>query len=685
MPAGTPRPFDPGGCVLIAGTGTLGGLVARHLVTGHGVRKLVLASRRGPDPALVAELTASGAEITAVAADLGDRAQVADLHTRHPPTTVIHTAGLLADATVESLTPQALDTVLRPKADAAWHLHELTADLNAFVLFSSVVGTTGNPGQANYSAANAFLDALAGHRARQGLPATSIGWGLWAEPSGMTSRMYDGGLNRTGLEPLPTEQALALLDKALTSERPHLLAARRAETAPAAQHGGPPAMLDLVRAEAAAVLGHAEPEAVDPDRALRELGFDSVTALELRNRLSAVTGRRRPATIVFDHPTVRGLAKYLVGDVVTTAPVQRSAVDDPVAVVAMACRYPGDIGSPDDLWRIVADGVDAISEFPADRGWDLHALYDRDPDRAGHTYTRHGGFLAGADRFDPDFFGMSPREALATDPQQRLLLETGWEVFERAGIDPSTLRGSDTGVFVGVMYDDYGSRLGPAPDGFEGFMLTGSHPSVASGRISYTFGLEGPSITVDTACSSSLVALHMAARALRDGECGLALVGGATVMATPTAFIEFGRQRGLSPDGRCRAFAASADGTGWAEGAGMLLLERLSDARRNGHPVLALVKGSAVNHDGASNGLTAPNGLAQQRVIRQALADAQLSATDVEAVEAHGTGTVLGDPIEADALIAVYGQRDRPLWLGSIKSNIGHTQAAAGIAGVIKM
>nr|SAI82900.1 HrnB; Macrolactam polyketide synthase type I; modules loading, 1-2 [Streptomyces sp. CMB-0406] len=748
-----PRPvaWQPDGTVLITGgTGGLGGVVARHLVRQHGIKHLLLTGRRGPDSPgaaeLVAELAELGAAATVAACDVADRdavaALLATIPAEHPLTGVVHSAGVLDDGLAGSLTPEQVATVFHGKADGAWHLHELTRELPlaAFVLFSSAAGTLEAAGQGNYAAANAFLDALAEHRAADGLPATALAWNLWAGDAGMGARLDEVTLRRaerSGLPALTSEENLALLDQALLTDASALVPLRldaaalrartegvppmlrglvrapaRRQTAAAVAASGPGGaladrlagkpdaereriVLDLVRTQIAAVLGHDSGTAIDPRRAFTELGFDSLAAIELRNALGSATGLRLTSTLIFDHPTPRALVDHVLETVRGAAPVVaapratvRAATDEPIAIVAMGCRYPGGVTSPEELWRLVAEGTDAITPFPEDRDWHTEDIYDPEPGKHGTTYTREGGFLHEAADFDPAFFGISPKEAQAMDPQHRMLLEVAWEALERGGIDPLSLKGTSAGVFAGVMNHDWTNRPGTVPEDLAGFTDGGGLGSIASGRISYTLGLTGPAVTLDTACSSSLVAMHWAMQSLRQGECSLALAGGVTVMATPETFVGMSLQSGLAADGRCKAYGASADGTGWGEGAGLLLLERLSDARRAGHPVLAVIPGSAVNQDGASNGLSAPNGPAQQRVIRQAVASAGLSLADIDAVEGHGTGTTLGDPIEAQALMATYGQERRsgdPLWLGSVKSNLGHTQAAAGVAGVIKM
>ena len=733
--------LDPDKTVLVTGaTGTLGSRLARHLVAEHRCKHLLLASRSGGEARgaeeMLGELRELGAQARIAACDVSDRAQLEALldsvPEAHPLGAVFHAAGALDDGLIDSMSPERLERVFAPKADAAWSLHELTEDkeLSAFVCFSSLVATLGGPGQSNYAAANAFLDALASRRRSQGLAATSIAWGYWASESGMTAGLSAADkarVERSGIGALADEEGLELFDAVLASGHGRPIAARllpeglRAQAKVGALHPLFRAMvrvtgtrsaaagslarklaavteeeregvaLELVRTEVAAVLGHGSAEAIEPQRPFKELGFDSLAAVDLRNRLSALSGLRLAATVVFDYPTSAKLAAYLLAEATasgaaTAATRRRDAGDEPIAIIGMACRYPGAANDPSQFWQLLAEGRDGIEGFPTDRGWDLERLFDPDPDNPGTSYADEGGFLRDAAEFDAEFFGIGPREAIATDPQQRLLLESCWEALESAGITPSSLAGSQTGVFAGVMNPDYWMSLRSIPAEIEGYLTTGLANSVASGRVAYALGLEGPAMTVDTACSSSLVAMHLAAGALRGGECDLALAGGVTVLSTPSLFTGFSRQRGLAPDGRCKSFAEAATGTGLAEGVGTLALARLSDAEREGHPILAVLRGSAVNQDGASNGLTAPNGPSQERVIRQALANARLTPQDIDAVEAHGTGTTLGDPIEAGALLATYGQdREEPLLLGSIKSNIGHTQAAAGVAGVIKM
>ncbi|MET8100300.1 SDR family NAD(P)-dependent oxidoreductase [Streptomyces sp. NPDC005236] len=735
------------GTVLITGgLGAVGRHIAR-LLAENSVPRLLLTSRQGAaDPRtaeVTAELTSLGTEVEIAECDVADPAALARVLARVgdalPLRGVVHCAGVLDDGVVTELTPERLARVLRPKVDGAAHLHRLTADvpLDLFLLISSAAGVLGSPGQANYAAANVFLDQLAHHRRALGLPGVSVSFGAWAG-EGLAAEHADlDRMARLGHRSLTPDQGRDLVELALRQGAPHLVAwsldlhRLRENTAatddgsaalwrsllPAPRTGqdGGTALADrlarlpeadratrvlaLVREEASRALGLRSAESVRPDQPLRELGMDSVTAVELRNRIGTRLGTRLPATLLFDHPTADRLSAHLLATALATdggatrrgAPDPRSprtpapATDEPLALVSMACRLPGGVSDPESLWQLVAEGRDAVGPFPADR-WDVEALHDPDPEALGKSYAKEGGFLDDLESFDAGFFGITPKEAAAMDPQQRLLLETAWEALERAGIVPGELAGSTTGVYVGMFGSDYlaGSRL----DELDGYVGTGSAPSVASGRLAYTLGLNGPALTVDTACSSSLVALHLAAQALRSGECDLALAGGVTLMVTPGTFVEFSRLRGLSPTGRCRSFSDDADGAIWAEGAGMVVLKRLGDARRDGDEVLAVLRGTAVNQDGRSQGLSAPNGPAQEQVIRRALELSGLEPADIDYVEAHGTGTTLGDPIEANALAQVFGAsrpQGRPLYLGSLKSNIGHSQAASGIAGLIKV
>ncbi|WP_246150110.1 type I polyketide synthase [Streptomyces qinzhouensis] len=748
-----------GTVLLTGGTGAIGVSIGVWLAEQNTQRVVLTSRSGPAAPdvaALAASVANTGTDVEVVSCDLGVPGQVNGMvswiqESGPALSTVLHSANLPYLAWVENTEREGLAAALGAKATGAVHLDQATTglEIDEFILFSSISATWGSNDHGAYAAGNSFLDGFAEARRARGLPATSIAWGVWdnRDWDAVDAVMEQGAgavtpsrLRRQGMNALKTDRALTALGEILTEDEtfiaiadvewekfaPVFRAARPRpllDTIPEAQEELGPirsagaetaergeyasllaamsvaerrrTVIELVRSHASAVLGHESADEIDATRAFRDVGFDSLTAVELRNQLNTVTGTRLPSTVVFDHPNPTALAEEILTELFgsasagpeQTVTVTAAAPSEPIAIVGMGCRYPGGVSSPEELWQLIAAGGDAISGFPADRGWDGEALFDPDPDAEGSTYVLEGGFITAAGNFDADFFGISPREALAMDPQQRLLLETSWEAIERAGIDPASLKGSGTGVFVGATTSGY---LGATMDtaGAEAHLITGNALSVLSGRISYTLGLVGPAVSVDTACSSSLVALHQAAQALRSGECTMALAGGVMVMADPSEFVGFSRMRALSSDGRCKAFGDDADGMGMAEGAGMVLLERLSDARRNGHQVLAVIRGSAVNQDGASNGLSAPNGPSQRRVIRAALANAQLSAADVDAVEAHGTGTELGDPIEAGALLATYGQErpdDRPLWLGSVKSNIGHAQQAAGVAGVIKM
>jgi acyl transferase domain-containing protein/acyl carrier protein len=700
-------------------------------------------------PALRAELEERGVRTSLVACDVTDPDAVAALVDRYPPDLVVHAAGVGARAPLAELGSAEVEDVARAKIAGAQNLHTALGDrpLDGFVLFSSISAVWGVADQGAYAAANAHLDALAARRTSAGLPALSVAWGPWSG-GGMITESLGESMARVGVPPIEPAPAVVALGRALVLGDPAVAVAEvdwatfapvfassrqtrllddlpeaLAALAPAptsvsggAVPGGAATegdaasgfgrrvasvdadegrrlVRELVNSELSAVLGYTGTDVVDGSRAFSELGVDSLGAVKLRRALREATGVAMATTIIYDHPTPDRLAGWLFGrlrpapgsdtDHATPVTARASVEDDPVVIVAAACRFPGGIANPEQLWEMVAAGGDGTSALPDDRGWPVD-LVDTDPAAAGHSTVGRGGFLAGAGDFDAGFFGISPREATAMDPQQRVLLECTWEALERAGVEPRSLRGSRTGVYVGLGDSDY-ARLLRGDGEAEGHLITGAANSVASGRIAYVLGLEGPALTVDTACSSALVALHLAVRSLRAGECDQALVGGAMIMVNPDQFIGFSRQRALAPDGRCKPFAAAADGFALSEGAAVVMIERQSAAHAAGHPVLAVLRGSAVNSDGASNGLSAPNGLAQQRVLRDALRDAGVGPADIDAVETHGTGTELGDPIEAGALLEVFGtERDEPLWIGSLKSNVGHTQTVAGLGGLIK-
>ncbi|MER5261877.1 SDR family NAD(P)-dependent oxidoreductase [Actinosynnema sp. NPDC002837] len=723
-PAGEGSPWRAGGTVLVTGgTGAVGPHLVRWLAR-NGAEHVVCTSRTGVEPPSFAALRAeSDVRLTVARCDIADRDALAELIDRIGPVrVVVHAAAEIRLDPLRTTTSEEFAQVLAPKVAGARNLDELLPDVEAFVLFSSVAGVWGSGDHGAYAAANAYLDALARQRRDRGRHALSVAWGLWDTPD----RWGPDGppevvrlAERQGLPLMDPEQALVALGRALDNDdtcvaivdvawdrflpvfsasRPRPLLAEVGDPVEATAADLPTRLAalspdqrerevrEIVHAAAAAVLRRDD---VPLGRPFRDLGLDSLTSVELRNRLTAATGVKLPATVVFEHPTVLALTDRLVAELGGAQPVTPTAPsvtdDDPIAIVAMSCRLPGGVRSPEDLWRLLEAERDVIGPLPDDRGWDLDRLYDPEPGRLDTTCTKEGGFLRDPAAFDAAFFDVGPDEALAMDPQQRLVLETGWEAFERAGIDPSALRGSRTGVYLGTRYQGYGADA-PATPELAPHLQTGDLISVLSGRVSHVLGLDGPAITVDTACSSSAVALHLAAQALRQGDCTLALAGGVTVMARPAELVGLNQLRVLSPGGRCRSFADDADGMGISEGVALVLLERLSDARRHGHPVLALVRGSALNQDGTANGLTAPNGGAQRRVVAQALANAGLRPDEVDAVEGHGTGTALGDAIEAQALVDVYGgDRARPLRLGSLKSNVGHTQSASGVAGVIKM
>lgn len=720
--------------LVTGGLGRLGLNMTERLIE-RGARHLALVSRSAPTGVAadqIGEWRARGIEVHVGAIDVTDApalsAFVDTLPTSWPPLTgILHAAGILDDAVLHQQSSERVLAVMAPKVLGGWALHRLAANhpIRHFILVSSASGLLGNPGQTAYGAANSMLDALALYRRRRGLPAQSLCWSAWADASRDTA--LAGRLARHGLALIEVPQGLEAMERATALDLPHLaILPRRSgarlvhplldssplptdDTRPASSAPdsrlttqlrtlAPEERLDLLTAYILDQIAEITPtgtEAPEADRGFFDQGLDSMNAIELRNRLQASLGGVLPATLAFDYPTPKRLAQHLLerdtlgsaDRTVAAAPKSTGTESgDGIAILSLGCRIPGGVNNPDAFWALLKDGVDAITEIPGNR-WDVDRYYSADPDTPGTIQTRHGGFLDGIDLFDPGFFGISPREAKHLDPQQRLLLEVCWEMLERAGIPPSSLEGSQTGVFVGISTNDYLHRLNRAPDRIDAYLGTGNALSVAANRLSFFLGLEGPSLAIDTACSSSLVALHQACMSLRSGESDLAIGGGVNLLLDPTVSINHSRARMLAPDGRCKAFAAEADGFVRSEGCGLVLLKRLSDAVRDGDRIMAVIRGTAVNQDGRTSGLTVPNGPAQERVIRRALGQAGLAPEQIDYVEAHGTGTALGDPIEAGALDAVFGAKNRDcrLTIGSVKSNIGHLESAAGVAGLQKI
>ncbi|KWX56762.1 type I polyketide synthase, partial [Mycobacterium sp. NAZ190054] len=746
-PSGTPLQLRGDATYLVTGgLGSIGLEIAGHLAA-HGAGHLVLTSRRAPGESVQQRIDAlseqHSCEIRVFAADVADAHDVARLlagvSAELPPLAgIVHAAGEIGTTPLSTLDDAEVDRVFAGKVWGAWHLSEAAADLRLdfFISTSSIASVWGGFGQTAYGAANAFLDGLAWRLREQGIPGLSVNFGPWS--AGMADAESRARLDQRGVRTLSPADALAGLADAATSDGVaqgvvaridwarflplYQQTGRRAflaeferevpDATPAPTPSGTTPLVERLRnapvqqrkklltdylRDAVAEITRVDAAEIREDAGFFDLGMDSLMAVELRRRIEQGVGQDIPATLAMDHPRLSDVADYLLGEVLGLAEQARTAphpvavtaarTDDPIAIVAVSCRFPG-APDPEAFWEVLAGGVDAIREVPEDR-FDIDEFYDPDPDAAGKTYTRFGGFLDGIDGFDPEFFGISPREAVWIEPQQRLMLETVWEGLERAGYAPAALRGSRTGVFVGVAANEYAHLLSSESiDKIEPHFITGNALNAISGRVAFALGLEGPAVAVDTACSSALVAVHQACQALKSGDCDMALAGGVNVLLSPVTVVAASRARMLSPVGRCKTFDASADGYVRSEGCGILVLKRLGDAERDGDRICAVIPASAVNQDGASSGLTVPNGGAQQRLIGATLARAGLSGGDVDYLEAHGTGTPLGDPIEVQAAAAAYGgarDADRPLLLGSVKSNIGHLESASGAAGLIKV